>query len=58
MYKRQVQTLSKDLNIEVQLAEAYALNIPVASQALSHLKAHQEAGFSETDLATVIQHVQ
>jgi 3-hydroxyisobutyrate dehydrogenase len=53
-----VQTLSKDLNNAVQLAAAYALNIPVASQALSQLKAHQEAGYSETDLATVIQHVQ
>lgn len=53
-----VQTLSKDLNNAVQLAAAHALNIPVASQALSQLKAHQEDGYSEMDLATVIQHIQ
>lgn len=53
-----VQTLSKDLNNAVQLAQQYQLNLPVASQALSQLKHHQQAGYAEQDLATVIQHVE
>ncbi|WP_347456203.1 NAD(P)-dependent oxidoreductase [Acinetobacter thermotolerans] len=53
-----VQTLSKDLNNAVQLAATHNLNIPVASQALSQLKAHQAEGYAEADLATVIQHVE
>jgi 3-hydroxyisobutyrate dehydrogenase and related beta-hydroxyacid dehydrogenases len=52
-----VQTLSKDLNNAVQLAATLSLDIPVASQALSQLKAHQQDGFAEADLATVIKHV-
>ena len=49
-----VQTLSKDLNNAVQLAEQFNLNIPVAKQALSQLKTHQNKGYAEADLATVI----
>lgn len=52
-----VQTLSKDLNNAVQLAATLSLDIPVASQALSQLKTHQQYGFAEADLATVIKHV-
>lgn len=52
-----VQTLSKDLNNAVQLAEHFKLNIPVAKQALLQLKAHQNKGYAEADLATVIQMV-
>ncbi|OTG71971.1 3-hydroxyisobutyrate dehydrogenase [Acinetobacter sp. ANC 4169] len=53
-----VQTLSKDLNNAVQLAEQFNLNIPVAKQALSQLKTHQNKGYAEADLATVIQLVE
>ena len=53
-----VQTLSKDLNNAVQLAEQFNLNIPVAKQALSQLKTHQNKGYAEADLATVIQQVE
>lgn len=53
-----VQTLSKDLNNAVQLAEHFKLNIPVAKQALLQLKAHQNKGYAEADLATVIQIVE
>lgn len=53
-----VQTLSKDLNNAVKLAEQFDLDIPVAKRALSQLKDHQAHGFSEADLATIIQHVE
>lgn len=53
-----VQTLSKDLNNAVQLAEHFKLNIPVAKQAFLQLKAHQNKGYAEADLATVIQMVE
>ena len=53
-----VQTLSKDLNNAMQLAEQFNLNIPVAKQALSQLKTHQNNGYAEADLATVIQLVE
>lgn len=53
-----VQTLSKDLNNAVQLAEQFHLNIPVAKQALSQLQSHQNKGYAEADLATVIQLVE
>lgn len=53
-----VKTLSKDLNNAVQLAKQYDLNIPVAKQALAQLDAHQQHGFAETDLATIIQYVE
>ncbi len=50
-----VQTLSKDLNNAVQLAQSFDLDVPVATQALSQLQIHQAQGFAEADLATVIQ---
>ena len=53
-----VKTLSKDLNNAVQLAEKFQLDIPVAKKALSELQAHQNKGYAESDLATVIQHVE
>lgn len=53
-----VQTLSKDLNNAVQLAEKFQLDIPVAKKALSELQAHQNKGYAESDLATVIQHIE
>jgi 3-hydroxyisobutyrate dehydrogenase len=39
----------------VQLAKQFNLDIPVAKQALSQLKTHQDKGYAEADLATVIQ---
>lgn len=53
-----VQTLSKDLNNAVQLAAQFNLDIPVATLALSQLKAHQNNGYAAKDLATVIEHVE
>lgn len=53
-----VQTLSKDLNNAVTLAQSYGLDIPVAERALSQLKNHQHAGYADADLASVIRHVQ
>ena len=53
-----VQTLSKDLNNALTLAEAFDLKIPVAQKALSQLQAHQQNGFSEQDLATIIQYIE
>lgn len=50
-----VKTLSKDLNNAVQLAQSFDLDVPVATQALTQLHAHQAQGFAEADLATVIQ---
>ncbi|MDV2469790.1 NAD(P)-dependent oxidoreductase [Acinetobacter chinensis] len=52
-----VQTLSKDLNNAVKLAAEYQLNIPVATTALSQLNTHQQQGFAESDLATVIHQI-
>lgn len=52
-----VQTLSKDLYNAVKLAEQFQLNIPVAEKALLQLKSHQNNGFSDADLSTVIQHI-
>ena len=49
-----VQTLSKDLNNAVQLAEKFNLNLPVATQALLQLNKHKTQGYAEADLATVI----
>lgn len=53
-----VQTLSKDLNNAVQLAKNFNLNIPVANQALTQLQAHQQKGFAEQDLATMIEQIE
>lgn len=53
-----VQTLAKDLNNATTLAANLGLNIPVATQALSQLKQHQDQGYAQADLATVIHSVQ
>lgn len=53
-----VKTLSKDLNNAVTLAKQFDLDIPVAQKALLQLNMHQEKGYAETDLATVIQSVE
>ena len=53
-----VQTLSKDLNNALKLAHSFNLNIPVAQKALLQLQAHQENGFAEKDLATIIQYIE
>ena len=53
-----VQTLSKDLNNAIQLAQQFDLDIPVAQRALGQLQDHQNHGFAESDLATVIQQVE
>ncbi|MGL5144350.1 MAG: NAD(P)-dependent oxidoreductase, partial [Acinetobacter junii] len=34
------------------------LTIPVAQKALLQLQAHQENGFAEKDLATIIQYIE
>lgn len=53
-----VQTLSKDLNNAVNLAQKFNLDIPVAKKALSQLQTHQNNGYADADLATVIKHVE
>jgi len=53
-----VQTLSKDLNNAVQLAAQHQLDIPVAARALQQLQAHQQQGYAEADLASVILQVE
>ena len=53
-----VQTLSKDLNNAVQLAAQHQLHIPVAARALQQLQAHQQQGYAEADLASVILQVE
>ena len=53
-----VQTLSKDLNNAVTLANNVNLDIPVAQKALLQLQTHQKNGFAEKDLATIIQLVE
>ena len=53
-----VQTLAKDLNNAVQLAQGFGLNLPVATRALSQLQTHQSQGYAEADLATVIHVVE
>jgi len=50
-----VQTLSKDLNNAITLANNVNLDIPVAQKALLQLQTHQKNGFAEKDLATMIQ---
>ncbi|MBJ9984286.1 NAD(P)-dependent oxidoreductase [Acinetobacter sp. S40] len=53
-----VQTLSKDLNNAVKLAKRFNLDIPVAAKALHQLQAHQQKGFAEQDLATMIKQIE
>lgn len=52
-----VKTLHKDLNNAVKLAAEYGFEIPVAKRALQQLAQHQQRGFAEQDLATIIQSV-
>ncbi|WP_151709352.1 NAD(P)-dependent oxidoreductase [Acinetobacter brisouii] len=52
-----VQTLSKDLQNAVSLAQQYQLDIPVAVRALQQLKNHQQHGYAEQDLSTIIEQV-
>lgn len=52
-----VQTLSKDLQNAVSLAQQYQLDIPVAERALQQLKNHQQHGYAEQDLSTIIEQV-
>lgn len=52
-----VQTLSKDLNNAIVLAEKIGLNLPMANHALVQLKQHQQHGFAEHDLSTLILNV-
>ena len=53
-----VQTLSKDLNNALKLAQKLHLQIPVAQKALRQLQAHQQNGYAEQDLATIIQYIE
>lgn len=53
-----VQTLSKDLNNALTLANSFNLDIPVAQKALQQLQTHQKNGFADKDLATMIQLVE
>lgn len=53
-----VQTLSKDLNNAVTLAAHYQLALPVAQRALGQLTQHQQQGYAEHDLATIIYAVE
>ncbi len=53
-----VQTLSKDLNNAIKLAENYHLDIDVAKIALAVLETHQKNGYGQSDLATVIQFIE
>ena len=49
-----VQTLAKDLNNAVKLADTHQLTIPVAQMALAQLEKHQTQGHSEDDLSSII----
>lgn len=52
-----VQTLSKDLNNAQQLARQVGLEIPVAQAALQQFTQHQQRGFAQQDLSTLIVNV-
>ncbi|MFT4021163.1 MAG: NAD(P)-dependent oxidoreductase [Acinetobacter sp.] len=53
-----VQTLYKDLNNAIMLAEKFHLHIPVASSALQQLQQHQKQGYADQDLSTLIQQIE
>lgn len=53
-----VGTLSKDLNNALKLAAQSHLDIPVAQEALTQLNAHQDTGYAEADLASLILYVE
>ena len=42
----------------MQLAAQHQLDIPVAARALQQLQAHQQQGYAEADLASVILQVE
>lgn len=52
-----VQTLSKDLSNAEQLARQVGLSIPVADAALQQFKHHQQQGFAQQDLSTLILNI-
>ncbi|KAA8731634.1 NAD(P)-dependent oxidoreductase [Acinetobacter qingfengensis] len=52
-----VQTLSKDLSNAVQLATQLQLDIPVAKHALTQLQQHQQQGYAQRDLSTIILNI-
>ncbi|MEB3767436.1 NAD(P)-dependent oxidoreductase [Acinetobacter sp. MD2] len=52
-----VQTLSKDLNNAIKLAQQQQLKLPVANCALQQLLEHQHSGYATQDLSTFIQHI-
>ena len=49
-----VKTLSKDLNNAVQLAAELNIKLPVAAQALDQLQQHQDDGYADADLSSLI----
>ena len=42
----------------LKLAQKLHLQIPVAQKALRQLQAHQQNGYAEQDLATIIQYIE
>lgn len=53
-----VKTLSKDLNNAVQLAAELNIKLPVAAQALDQLQQHQDHGYADADLSSLICQVE
>lgn len=49
-----VQTLSKDLGNAMKLAAEHTLDIPVAQRALQQLQQHQDNGYADSDLSSII----
>lgn len=52
-----VQTLTKDLGNALELARQIGLEIPMATHAYDQLQQHQQQGFAEQDLSTVILNI-
>lgn len=52
-----VQTLSKDLNNAVALSKQVKITLPMAQHALLQLEQHQQQGYAEQDLSTVILNI-
>lgn len=53
-----VQTLSKDLKNATTLANDLGVEIPVASHALGQLQQHQQNGYAQHDLSSIILNIQ
>ncbi|MFC3903683.1 3-hydroxyisobutyrate dehydrogenase [Acinetobacter marinus] len=53
-----VQTLSKDLNNATTLAKDLGVKIPVAKHALEQLQQHQQNGYAQHDLSSIILNIQ